>query len=118
MDTTYARFRLERIWIWTAFVSWYIHPHAESIEWLRRTGVNHGTETVFMASCLMDLAMGLASCFYARRWIWWLQFALVAGYTLVICFALPEFVFHPFGPITKNVSVLTCLAILALSERR
>jgi hypothetical protein len=72
---------------------------------------------VFVASCLLDLVMGIASCLYARSFVWWSQFGLVAAYTVVISFFLPEFLVHPFGPITKNISVLTCLAILALADR-
>jgi hypothetical protein len=106
------------IWIWTAFVSWFAYPHAESIDLLRRTGFTAHTELVFAASCLLDLAMGIASCFYARSILWWSQFLLVAAYSIVIGIFLPEFLLHPFGPITKNVCVLICLAILALADRR
>lgn len=112
------RLGISFIWIWTAYVSWYVYPHADSIELLRRTGITHHTELVFEASCLLDLVMGIASCIYARSFVWWSQFLLVSAYTIVISVLLPEFLVHPFGPITKNISVLTCLAILALADRR
>jgi hypothetical protein len=105
------------IWLWTAFVSWFVFPHEASLAWLRRSGVTYQTELVFAASCLLDLAMGIASCLFARAWVWWAQCVLVAGYTVVIAVALPEFVMHPFGPIVKNVAVLGCLAFLALAEK-
>ena len=85
---------------------------------LRKTGITHYTELVFVASCLLDLGMGIASGIDARSFVWWARFLLVAAYTVVIGFMLPEFLVHPFGPITKNISVLTCLAILALADRR
>jgi hypothetical protein len=106
------------IWLWTAFVSWFAYPHAESIDLLRRTGFTAHTELVFAASCLLDLAMGIASCMYASAILWWSQFLLVAAYSIVIGIFLPEFLLHPFGPITKNIFVLICLAILALADRR
>lgn len=106
------------IWLWTAYVSWFIYPHAESLDWLRRSGIPYQTERVFAASCLLDLAMGIASCLIGRAWLWWLQCALVGGYTIVIAIALPEFLVHPFGPIVKNIAVLLCLAMLALADRR
>lgn len=124
MDAQLARFywamRLGMgfVWIWTAYVSWYIFPHAISIEWLRKTGLINHTEEVLAASCALDLLMGIASCFLATRLLWRLQFLLVAAYSVVIAIFLPEFLIHPFGPIAKNVSVLTCLAYLALMERR
>lgn len=106
------------IWIWTAYVSWFAYPHADSLELLRKTGITSHTEFVFAASCLLDLVMGIASCIYARSFVWWSQLLLVAGYTLVISACLPQFLFDPFGAITKNVAVIGCLAFLALSERR
>lgn len=106
------------IWIWTAFVSWFAYPHADSIELLRKTGIGNHTEWVFAASCLLDLAMGVASCLYATTLLWWSQFVVVTAYSVVIAIFLPEFLLHPFGPITKNLSVLACLAFLALADRR
>jgi len=106
------------IWLWTAFVSWAIFPHAESLAWLRRSGVACQTELVFAAFCLLDLAMGIASLLVGRAWLWWAQIGLVAGYTVVISIALQELTTHPFGPISKNIAVLACLWLLALADRR
>ena len=106
------------IWLWTAYVSWFVFPHAESLAWLRRSGFVVQTESVFAASCLLDLAMGIASLLLGRAWMWWAQGVLVAGYTVVIAIALPEFMTHPFGPLVKNVAVLLCLWILALADRQ
>lgn len=106
------------IWLWTAFVSWYVHPHADSIGMLRKAGVTVHTDVAFAASCGLDLMMGVASLIYARRLLWQAQFLLVGAYSVVICLFLPEFLMHPFGAITKNLTVLTCLAMLALAERR
>ena len=105
------------LWLWTAFVSWYLYPHAESLAWLRRSGITLYAEHVFAASCLADLAMGIASLVHARPWLWWTQCALVAGYSLVIAVFLPEFLLHPFGPLTKNIPLIAGLAFLALYEK-
>lgn len=112
------RFGVAFVWLWTAYVSWFEYPHAESIGLLRASGFVTHTEQVFAASCVVDLAMGLASLAYARSLLWWTQCAIVVGYSIVICVRLPEAVMHPFGPISKNVCVLACMAILALADRR
>ncbi|MBI2769742.1 MAG: DoxX-like family protein [Burkholderiales bacterium] len=106
------------IWLWTAVVSWFAWPHAESLEWLRRLGLTSGTEFAFAAACLVDLLLGIASCAFASRRLWQLQFALVVFYSLAVAVALPEFLVHPFGPIAKNIAVLACLAWLATMEKR
>jgi len=114
----FTRLGIALIWLWTAFVSWYVYPHGDSIDLLRRTGIVAHGEQVLAASCLLDLLMGLATLFYARSCIFWAQFALVAGYSLIIMWKLPEFLMHPFGEISKNLSVLACLAFLALAPKR
>lgn len=104
------------IWIWTAYVSWYRYPHAESLAWLSATGITRYGPQVFAASCLLDLAMGLASLLHARAWLWQAQWLLVAAYSLIIGVCLPQFLLHPFGPISKNIAVLACLSFLILHE--
>lgn len=106
------------IWLWTAYVSWCAFPHAQSLDWLRRSGMTYQTDVVFAASCLLDLAMGLAALLLGRAWLWWAQGALVLGYTVVITVRMPDFLVHPFGPISKNIAVLLCLWMLALADRR
>lgn len=112
------RFGIAFIWLWTAYVSWFVAPHGESIALLRQAGIVEHTALVFAASCVLDLVMGVASCIYARSRIWWLQALIVACYTVIISVLLPAYLFHPFGEISKNLAVLSCLAFLALAERR
>jgi DoxX-like family len=111
------RFGIATIWIWTAIVSWFFYPHAESLAWLRRLGFTYQTELLFTGACLLDLLMGVASCLFPSRRLWQLQFAIIGIYSVTLAFGLPEFWFHPFGPLIKNIAVLGCLAHLALTER-
>ena len=106
------------IWIWTAASSWFFFPHAESLAWLQRLGLAGAAEWMFVGACGADLLMGFASCLFASRNLWRLQFALVLFYSVAIAIFLPEFLVHPFGPISKNLAVLGCLVYLDLMERR
>ncbi len=114
----FMRIGIAVIWLWTAYVSWLVTPHGESLDLLRRVGAGQHAVWMFAASCLLDTAMGIVSLIYARSCIWWLQFVLVASYSVVIAALLPEYLFHPFGEISKNLSVLACLAFLAQADRR
>lgn len=105
------------IWIWTAMVSWFIYPHTESLNWLRRLGLTRHTDFWLMGACLLDMFMGLASALCSSQLLWQLQFAIVIFYSCAIALWLPEFLIHPFGPITKNIAVLACLAYLAIIEK-
>lgn len=114
----FMRIGIAFIWLWTAIASWFIFPQAESLEWLRRIGITHETQPWFTAACLLDLAMGVASAVFARRIIWQGQICIVGFYTFAISICLPEYLIHPFGPITKNIAVLGCLAYLSIMEKR
>jgi hypothetical protein len=69
-------------------------------------------------AALADLALGVATLWPRRpRALWWLQIALVLGYTLIISLRLPEFWLHPYGPVVKNLPFLVALWMLALLDR-
>jgi hypothetical protein len=111
------RLAIGAIWLWTAIVSWFVFPHAQSIEWLRKIGISSHAEIAFSALCVLDLLMGILSCVFATALLWWSQLLIVGVYSLVISILLPEFLLHPFGPIIKNLAVLACLAYLGMAER-
>lgn len=106
------------IWSWTAYVSWFVYPQAESLDWLRKIGLTQHVYLWFVGACLFDLLMGIASALFTSRVLWQVQIIAVIFYTLVIGIFLPEFLIHPFGPITKNLAVLACLAYLTIMEPR
>ena len=53
-----------------------------------------------------------------RRWLWRAQLALIGFYTLVIACMLPEFLIHPYGPLTKNLPLLAAIWLLSHCEER
>jgi hypothetical protein len=62
----------------------------------------------------LDLLLGLLTLWPLRRqrWLWSAQIALIAGYTLIISWRLPEYWLHPYGPLTKNLPLLALLVLL------
>jgi hypothetical protein len=103
-------------WTWTAFASWYVFPRTESLDWLRRAGLTDAALPAFVSACLLNLILGVASCFFSSRRLWQCQIAVVVFYSIVIAVCMPEFLFHPFGPLTKNLAVLCCLGYLVITE--
>jgi len=66
-----------------------------------------------------DLLMGLGILLLARRrWLWLLQLGLIGFYTVVIAWKLPEFLIHPYGPLTKNLPMLAAIWLLYEQEGR
>lgn len=112
------RLSMVLIWLWTAITSWYFYPHAESLAWLRQVGLIEHTPFWLASACVFDLLMGITSAFFASKKLWQVQFIFTVFYTLAIVIYLPAFLFHPFGPITKNLTVFACLAFLICMEKR
>jgi len=112
------RFGISFIWLWTAFVSWFMYPQTESLNWLKKFGLTQQTHLFFVGACLVDFSMGILSLIFPSRRLWEIQFSIIVFYSLAIAIKLPEFLMHPFGPITKNIAVLVCLAYLVSMEKR
>ena len=101
------------VWIGSGVVSLGLHPVEDSLAMLARVGLS--STFVLYGAALVDIAMGVAIFVVQRRkWLWRLQIALIAGYSVVVAFWLPELWLHPFGPLLKNLPMLA--AILALHE--
>lgn len=107
------RWSLAAVWLGTAVVCLAVYPVQDSMALLAPLGLHGETARLtVMAAALLDGALGLATLAWPRRWLWWLQIGLVAGYTGVITLTLPQFWAHPFGPVLKNLPILAVLWVL------
>jgi uncharacterized protein YbjT (DUF2867 family) len=110
------RVALALMWIWTAAVSFGLYPVPDSQALLARVGL-HGAAAMLAlyGAAGLDLVLGVLTLAAPARWrrpVWLAQLALIAGYTLVITFFLPEYWLHPYGPVTKNLPILAVIALL------
>jgi uncharacterized protein YbjT (DUF2867 family) len=113
------RLAIAFVWIATAIVSAFVYPAGASYDLLARTGIPpHLRPSMLYGAALFDLVMGLGTLFLRRRrWLWRMQFALIGFYTIVIAWRLPEFLVHPYGPLTKNVPMLAAIWLLYELEK-
>jgi len=117
------RVALALLWIWTAIVSFGLYPVADSYALLARVGLHGGLATLALyGAAALDLLLGVLTLWSPprwRSWVWLAQLVLVAGYTVLITFFLPEYWLHPYGPISKNLPIMAAIALLwALEPRR
>jgi uncharacterized protein YbjT (DUF2867 family) len=113
------RLSLSAVWIWTAIVSAFVYPQAESYALLERVGIPAALMPVMLyGAALLDLAIGLAIFFVRRKWIWAVQLVVIGFYSILIAWKLPEFLWHPYGPILKNLPMLAAIWLLMESETR
>jgi uncharacterized protein YbjT (DUF2867 family) len=108
------RWSIVAVWIITAIVSFGLYPVEASYELLARTGIPPALQPLMLyGAASFDLLLGLGIAFLPRRrWLWLAQLALIGFYTVVIAFKLPEFLLHPYGPLTKNLPMLAAIWLL------
>ncbi|SFF67086.1 Uncharacterized conserved protein YbjT, contains NAD(P)-binding and DUF2867 domains [Duganella sp. CF458] len=112
------RWTLAIVWLATAVVSAFIHPPADSLAMLARVGLDGLPATLALyGAAALDAAFGIASIVRPRRALWLAQGALVLGYSAAIALCLPEYLWHPFGPLLKNLPILAILFILFAEEK-
>lgn len=112
------RWTLAMVWLATAIVSAFIHPRADSLAMLARVGLE-GMPAIaaLYGAAALDTVLGIACIVRPRRALWLAQGALILGYSAVIAACLPEYLWHPFGPLLKNLPILAILFVLFAEEK-
>lgn len=106
------RWTLALVWLATAVISAFIYPPADSLALLAPVGLGGGLALAALyAAAAVDAIFGLATVLRPSRALWLAQGGLIAGYSIVIAICLPEFLWHPFGPLLKNLPILAVLLI-------
>lgn len=108
------RASIAAVWITSAVVSFGLYPVELSYDLLARTGIPAALQPLMLyGAATFDLALGLGILLLPkRRWLWLAQLALIGFYTVVIAIRLPEFLLHPYGPLTKNLPMLAAIWLL------
>ncbi|MDR1349695.1 MAG: SDR family oxidoreductase [Zoogloeaceae bacterium] len=110
---------LAALWLLTALVSAGIFPIAQSLALLAPFGLSGTAALLLLAVAItLDVGMGLLTLLRPSRRLWWSQLALIAIYTLLIAWRLPEFLLHPFAPVFKNLALVALLIQLLAEEQR
>ena len=102
------------LWIGSGIVSLGVYPVEASYVLLERIGIGGlFAPIVLYGAAALDIVLGVAVYVVRRRrWLWRLQIAVIAAYSTIIAIALPEFWWHPFAPMLKNLPLLAALALL------
>ena len=114
------RWSIVAVWLATAVVSFGLYPVEASYDLLARTGIPPALQPLMLYGAAgFDLLLGLGIAFLPRRRPLWLaQLGLIGFYTIVIAWKLPEFLLHPYGPLTKNLPMLAAIWLLYELEEK
>ncbi len=104
---------LAAIWLITGLLSLGVYPVEDSLALLARVGITSAFATFTLYfEAVLDITIGILTVAVPSKKLWQLQAAIIIAYTAVISVYLPEFWLHPFGPILKNLPILTLLWLL------
>jgi uncharacterized protein YbjT (DUF2867 family) len=113
------RYALAAVWIASAGVSAFIFPVDGSLALLSRVGLAGMPALITLyGAAALDFLLGVACLRFPGRRLWLCQLGLIVGYTAFIAWALPEFLWHPFGPVLKNLPIIAILFILWAEESK
>lgn len=112
------RLCLAFLWIWTGLTSALFHPVADSYQMLAAVGLSGvALPLALYGAALLDTLPGLALLLNIRlRLMLGIQLVMMLGYSLILSFFLPEFWFHPFGPLSKNLPLIAATLMLFVRE--
>ena len=112
------RLSIAFLWIWSGLVSIFFFPAEQSYQFLAASGITgNAAPAMLYGLALMDIVIGLATLtVYRIRPLILFQLTIIFLYTLMITFTLPEFWLHPFGPVLKNIPLLTTLLVYLILE--
>jgi uncharacterized protein YbjT (DUF2867 family) len=106
------------VWLGTAAVCLWAWPRADSYQLLAGVGIPSAWQPLlFYGSVAMDSLFGLLcllDLLGVQTRSWRLQWLLVLAYSIIIAIKLPEFLWHPFGPLLKNLPIMALLLMLDL----
>ncbi|MBM3115381.1 SDR family oxidoreductase [Jeongeupia naejangsanensis] len=107
------------VWFATAVVSLWVYPAEASHRLLAACHVPPLLfEPMRIGAAGLDALFGVLTLCKPSRRLWQAQLALIAFYSVIIALCLPEFLIHPFGPLTKNAGLLAALLALLATEEK
>ncbi len=117
--TPMLRAALAFVWLFTAFVSAFMFPVESSHALLAPLGLTGMSASVALYGAIaIDGALGVATLCCPGRRLWAAQIGVIALYSAIIAAVLPQFLWHPFGPLSKNIPMLALLVCLIAEEKR
>lgn len=103
------------LWLWSAAVS-LLWP-ANGLELLAPFGLAGASAVaVLVAASMLDALFGCLTLLRPSKRLWLVQMGLIAAYSFLVAWRLPEFLIHPFAPIAKNLPVVAMLFLLWAEE--
>lgn len=105
------------MWIAAGAVSW-LYAYDFGLILLVGLGFSPAlAEAAFIASCGLNVALGMATLLLPGKLLWLLQLAVMVFYTAALSWVAPQLWTDPFGALVKNLPLaIVLLALMAAPE--
>ena len=112
------RFSLATMWLYTALISALLPQASGVLRLLARCGFDGSVGVAMLvASCTLNVGLGLLTLLRPTPWLYALQCAAVVGYTTTAALNMPELTIDHCGPLVKNLPVLALIVLLWMAPR-
>jgi hypothetical protein len=110
----FARAGVGAVWIYHGLVPKIMATHPDEVAMLVDAGVSAtSAPSVTLAAGWLEVGVGLATLFTARRWPLLATIIVMAGATIGVALFSPRFLGAPFNPVSLNLLMAT-LAVVGL----
>lgn len=108
------RISLAFMWLMSALTSSFFYSKQASYQLLATIGITAVWQPLFLyGASLMNALLGIGLLLnYKVKFNCLIQIGLISIYTLIISVALPYLWLEPFGPVVKNIPILSSIFIL------
>ncbi|WP_353571104.1 NAD(P)H-binding protein [Candidatus Albibeggiatoa sp. nov. BB20] len=114
------RLSIAFLWIMTGLVSAFIFPITDSYALLARIGISGLIAPIALfGAAAMDFVLGILTLIgYQLKWVGIVQLLVMLAYTVLISLYLPEFWWHPYGALTKNIPLAAAIITMIVLDNR
>lgn len=114
------RLSIGLVWIAAGITSAFLFPIGKNYELLERVGISGDMKPLMLyGASALDFMIGAAILSgYRIKLVGMFQLILISVYSTIIVLKLPEFLFHPFGPVVKNIPLMTAILIMMAIEEK
>lgn len=107
---------------WAVAVLWLVSAVLPALPSVQERGLNELMRFGFdreilmplmYAAMLLDVLCAYLALCVPRAWAWWLQIALVVGYTILLSVSHTELWYDPFGALLKNIPIVAAMMVMA-----
>ncbi|WP_260295679.1 NAD(P)H-binding protein [Sedimenticola hydrogenitrophicus] len=113
------RFSIAFVWLFTGVISAWVIPLEYSYALLERAHISGMLAPIMLyGAAATDILLGIAVLArYRVSLLGYVQILLILIYSAIITATQPEQWLHPFGPVSKNVPLITTILVMMILEK-